>query len=273
MLSADSSLIISGYGSDSGEACAHSLKEAGANKVTIAHFSELVSGEIDLKDFNFLILPGGAIDGDHLGAAQAASQRWKLKKDSKGITPLEKILKFIEAGGLVLGIGNGFQLLVKLGILPKATNKAQTASMAMNSSGKFESRWCRVAIDKESPCIYTRGITDIYLPVRHQEGKFIANNEQTFLDLKENKLIPIYYSKDENKYTEEYPYNPSGSHEGLAGICDKSGKVFGLMPHPEDHNHPTNHPRWTRGEKSTSGIEIFANAIKYINKELVARPN
>ncbi len=260
-------LVITGYGTNCEHECAYAAKEAGADSATIAHFSELVSGKVRLGDFNFLIFPGGFLDGDDLGSALAAAQRWRHATIDGGESLLNALSSFREQGGIILGICNGFQLLAKLGLLPALDGKYFTPqfSLGHNNSGRYEDRWCYLKVNKQSPCVFTKDLDWLYLPVRHGEGKVVPLNDEYFAALKANNLVALQYANPESKApTEEYPYNPNGSPEGIAGICDLSGRVFGLMPHPEAFNHPTNHPGWSRGESATLGTAILAGGVRYL---------
>jgi phosphoribosylformylglycinamidine synthase len=260
-------LIITGYGTNCEVECAHAARLAGADKADIVHFADIVEGRVVLADYNFLIFPGGFLDGDDLGAAQAAAQRWKYAKPKKGAPLVDQLRAFIERGGLILGICNGFQLLVKLGLLPALDGAylERQVSLAHNSSARYEDRWCRLAVNGESPCVFTAGLTDLYIPVRHGEGKLVPGSEAILDRLVRENLVAVQYASPESgQPTMEYPYNPNGSPLGIAGLCDPSGRIFGLMPHPEAFNHPTNHPGWTRGEHAPLGTVIFENAVKYL---------
>jgi phosphoribosylformylglycinamidine synthase len=258
-------LVITGYGTNCEVECAYAAKLAGVDAVAIAHFADLVEGRVLLGEYNFLIFPGGFLDGDDLGAAQAAAQRWKYAIPKQGAPFVEQLLTHIEKGGLILGICNGFQLLVKLGLLPALdkTYLTRQVSLAHNASARYEDRWCCLAVDAESPCVFTSGLKSLYIPVRHGEGNLVPDTPQTLARLQNDHQIPVRYAHPETGVpTQEYPYNPNGSPLGIAGLCDPTGRIFGLMPHPEAYNHPTNHPGWTRGETAPLGISIFKNAVR-----------
>lgn len=260
-------LVITGYGTNCEVECAHAAKLAGVDSVEIVHFSDIVHGRTLLGNCNFIIFPGGFLDGDDLGAAQAAAQRWKHTTPVTGAPLVEQLLEFIENGGLILGICNGFQLLVKLGLLPALDGAylERQVSLAHNASARYEDRWCHLTVNEKSPCIYTKGLKSLYIPVRHGEGNLVPKDQATLLRLQEENLIVAQYAHPESGApTQEYPYNPNGSPLGIAGLCDPTGRIFGLMPHPEAYNHPTNHPGWTRGEGSSLGITIFENAVTYL---------
>ncbi|HMB32294.1 MAG TPA: phosphoribosylformylglycinamidine synthase subunit PurQ [Desulfohalobiaceae bacterium] len=262
-------LVVSGYGTNCENETAYVSEIAGSDKVCIAHFSQLIQEKILIEDFNFLIFPGGFLDGDHLGAAQAAASRFRYMKTKSGSSLIDKIGHIHKQGGLILGICNGFQLLVKLGLLPALSNNygQQQVSLSHNNSARFEDRWVYLKTNPQSSCVFTRNIKNMYLPVRHGEGKVTVQNNHIYSDLEEQNLIPLFYTDTKGKITTKYPFNPNGSPLGIAGLTDPSGHIFGLMPHPEAYNHPTNHPSWTRGQKSTMGIALFLNAVQYLKRE------
>lgn len=260
-------LVITGYGTNCEVECAHAARLAGVDSVTTVHFADIVEGRTSIGDYNFLIFPGGFLDGDDLGAAQAAAQRWKHTTPKKGLPLVEQLKGFIDKGGLIIGICNGFQLLVKLGLLPALDGRylERQVSLAHNASARYEDRWCRLLANADSPCVFTKGLDSLYIPVRHGEGNLVPKDAETLERLRQENLIALQYAHPETGLpTEEYPYNPNGSPLGIAGLCDPTGRIFGLMPHPEAYNHPTNHPGWTRGEQGELGIAIFKNAVNYL---------
>ncbi|MDR2161852.1 MAG: phosphoribosylformylglycinamidine synthase subunit PurQ [Desulfovibrio sp.] len=262
-------LVITGYGTNCEVECAHAARLAGSDTVEIIHFSAIVESKIFLNDFNFLIFPGGFLDGDDLGAAQAAAHRWRYSRPRTGAPLVEQLLDRVASGCLILGICNGFQLLVKLGLLPaiKGAYLERQVSLAHNASARFEDRWCHLMVNPRSPCVFTRDLSRLYLPVRHGEGNLVPRDQAALRGLEEHQLIVLQYiHPDTGLSTQEYPHNPNGSPLGAAGLCDPSGRIFGLMPHPEAFSHPTNHPGWTRGETALLGIRIFENAVRHLRK-------
>ncbi len=262
-------LVTTGYGTNCEVECAHAATLAGADTVTIAHFSDLLCGETRLDDFNFIIFPGGFLDGDDLGAAQAASIRWQHARDYEGAPLLDQLRRFIERGGLILGICNGFQLMVKLGLLPGFDGRyfERSVSLLNNASGRYEDRWCSLRANPQSPCVFTRGLDVIPLPVRHGEGRLVALDESTRQRLEKDHLVALrYVHPDTLEPTQEYPYNPNGSPGAVAGLTDPSGRLLGLMPHPEAFHHPTNYPGWTRGETPETGTAILANGVRFLRQ-------
>jgi phosphoribosylformylglycinamidine synthase len=177
-----------------------------------------------------------------------------------------QVNRFLEDRKLAIGICNGFQVMVKYAFLPRTG--PQEATLTFNDSGKFEDRWVYMK-SGGSKCVWTKGIDRLYLPVRHGEGKLVAPDD-VIQRLKDNNQIALRYCRPDGSLDAEYPLNPNGSTDGIAGICDETGRVFGLMPHPEGFLYPTNHPRWTRESvPEGAGLRLFRNAVEYAEKELV----
>ncbi len=262
-------IVLTGNGTNCEMEMAHACKLARADKVDIVHISELLFGEKRLSDYNFLNLPGGFLDGDDLGSAKAGANRF-LHAPISGTNEIliEELLKFINAGGLILGVCNGFQLMVKLGLLPAlGTNfTKQSSTLTFNDSGRFEDRWVYLKANAQSPCVFTRGIDQVYYPVRHGEGKFVPENDAILDQIGKKNLHVFQYCTTDGNVTLDYPANPNGSINAIAGICNETGRLFGLMPHPEAYLHRTNHPRWTRETlpEEGQGLEIFRNAVNFI---------
>jgi len=267
-------IVISGYGTNCEMEMAHACRLAGFDQVDIVHMSTLIEGETRLDDYHFLNLPGGFLDGDDLGAAKAGANRIlhaRIRGSEERL--FAQFSRFIARGKLILGVCNGFQLLVKLGILPLFEGPVgkQEVTLTFNDSGRFEDRWVYLKANEASPCIFTRSLAGLYLPVRHGEGKFIAKGEKTLERLRRDRHIVLQYCHaGYGASTMDYPANPNGSALGIAGICDGTGRIFGLMPHPEAYLHYTNHPRWCRENlpEEGMGLRIFKNAASFIRKEL-----
>jgi phosphoribosylformylglycinamidine synthase I len=268
-------IVITGYGTNCEMEMAHGCRLAGAEQVDIIHMSELLSGERKLDDYHLLCLPGGFLDGDDLGAGQAGAHRMKQAAvKGSGEKIQEQLYRFIEAGKLVLGICNGFQVMVKTGILPGLDGNydRRDVSLTHNDSSRFEDRWVALAVNEKSPCIFTRGLTSFYFPVRHGEGKFVARSEDLLNRIRDEQLVALRYADlQTGEPTLKYPDNPNGSPDAIAGICDPTGRLFGLMPHPEAFLHRTNHPRWTREElpEEGQGVALLRNGIEFIRNNLL----
>jgi phosphoribosylformylglycinamidine synthase I len=289
-------LIITGDGLNCERETAHAFRLAGALP-ELVHITDILSGERSLADFQILALIGGFSNGDHLGAGTVQAVRFRHRLRA----PLER---FVAAGRPVIGICNGFQTLVKMGILPGriesrraglgrwrvsragagrlaadrtgggqagAASWERTATIMANDSGRFEDRWVRLVVDPDSPCLWTRGLRRLHLPVRHGEGKFVMRDLALLRELKRRRQIVLRYQDGRGRPTRSYPDNPNGSVEAVAGLCDPTGRIFGLMPHPEAYHSPFNHPAWTREAAlgrplpaEGQGVALFRNAVEFV---------
>ncbi len=263
-----SALVATGHGINCEGETRYALDLAGFHRVDLVHLNFLGTGEVDPAAYNLIVFPGGFLDGDDLGAAQACANRIRHTLVN-GEPLIDRFIRFVEKGGLVLGICNGFQLLTKLGMLPALERDYTTRDVSLigNDSGRFEDRWVYLSVDTDSPCIFTRGIERLYLPVRHGEGKIVGRDQQLINTIvKDHQAALRYALPDSNEPTMEYPFNPNGADRAIAGLCDPTGRVFGLMPHPECFLHRINHPRWTREDlpEQGDGLAIFKNAAAYL---------
>ncbi|MEO1266988.1 MAG: phosphoribosylformylglycinamidine synthase I [Myxococcota bacterium] len=226
----------------------------------IVHVNQLVSGERRLMDYRFLVIPGGFSFGDDLGAGKM----WALTLRHRLGDQLEA---FVEAKRPVLGICNGFQVLVKSGLLPGGADGAvwsprQDWTLTRNDSLRFECRWVYLKAKGDSSCIFTRDLDSvIHCPVAHGEGRFVARDAEA-LSRVDPAQVALRYVDPEGAVA-GYPWNPNGSQGSIAGICNAEGTVMGLMPHPEDHVMPEQHPRYHRGERGLTGLPLFTNGVSY----------
>ncbi|MBU1726729.1 MAG: phosphoribosylformylglycinamidine synthase I [Candidatus Omnitrophica bacterium] len=257
--------ILRTAGTNCDKETAFAFNKAGA-KTQLVHINRFSSGEKSLGDYQILAIPGGFSYGDDLGAGKVLANelRFKLSDD---------LSKFVADGKLIIGICNGFQILVKSGLLPGNKRFKQEASLIINDSAKFEDRW--VYLKSQAKCVWTKDLPEvIYLPVAHGEGKFVTKDKAVLGRLKKNGQIVFRYCDEEGR-SRPYPYNPNGALENIAGICDETGRIFGLMPHPERHIEAHQHPRWTgkppfdfaRAKQVTSigdGLQIFRNGVEFI---------
>jgi phosphoribosylformylglycinamidine (FGAM) synthase-like amidotransferase family enzyme len=233
--------VITGYGVNADEELETAFRMAGADACRV-HVADLLEEPGRLLSYRILAFPGGFSFGDHLGSGKVFALLF-----ARGLK--EELERFISAGGLVIGICNGFQTLVKMGILPNLDGGfRQEVSLIHNESGKFEDRWVRLAFDPQSPCLWTRGLLPMDLQVRHGEGRFVVKSPEVLEAIEAGRLAAARYVT-RNGSPAVYPANPNGSVAAIAGICDKSGRVFGLMPHPEAFLFPQTHPGWHRGEE------------------------
>jgi len=253
--------VITGFGINADEELALAFGMAGADARRV-HVRDLIEEPGAIFAYRILAFPGGFSFGDHLGSGKvfAALFRRALGRATRD---------FVSGGGLVIGICNGFQVLVKMGALPNLSGSwDQEVSLIHNDSGRFEDRWVRVAFEKESPCAWTRGLPDMDLPVRHGEGKFVVRSLEVLEALKGRKLVALRYAAEEGPAGAEVPYpaDPNGSVEHIAGICDPTGRVFGLMPHPEAYIYAENHPDRSFGAHGpvgmTPGLRIIAGGVR-----------
>ncbi|HLD83223.1 MAG TPA: phosphoribosylformylglycinamidine synthase I [Candidatus Omnitrophota bacterium] len=233
------------------------------------HINSIIKNSLSLEAYQILALPGGFSYGDDIAAGKilANELRYKLQ---------DELREFIDDGKLIIGICNGFQILVKAGLLPGNEALRQEASLIINDSGKFEDRWVylRSVVSRKSSvvskCIWTKNLPEIiYLPVAHGEGKFIAKDKLVLERLKRNKQIVFRYSDAQGSLS-GYPDNPNGSTEHIAGICDETGRILGMMPHPERHISTFQHPRWSakKLKKEGDGLQVFKNGVEYAQKFL-----
>ncbi|HAD04143.1 MAG: phosphoribosylformylglycinamidine synthase [Desulfuromonadales bacterium GWD2_61_12] len=267
-------IVIAGNGTNCEGEVAAACRLAGA-ECDIVHIAELLAGRVRLDSYHLLNLAGGFLDGDDLGSAKAGANRLKhaaIRGSNEHLS--DQLERFIAAGKLIFGVCNGFQLMVKMGLLP-AIGKSygeQSTTLTFNDCGRFQDRWVYLKVDSASPCVYTRGVDGIYLPMRHGEGKFVAESSQLLEQIEAAHLgVLKYCDAGYTAPTMEFPLNPNGAQNAIAGLCDESGRIFGLMPHPEAYVQPTQHPRWTRDEALPEvgmGLWLYQNAVEFIRREL-----
>ncbi len=269
-------IVITGNGTNCEMEAAHACRLGGFDETVIAHIAEILSGEIRLDDFHFLNLTGGFLDGDDLGSAKAQANRLKNAQVAGGSEKLvDQFTRFIAGGKLILGVCNGFQLMAKMGMLPGLDGEYlhQSVTLTHNDCGRFQDRWTYLKVDPHSPSIFTRGIDrGIYLPVRHGEGKFFCDSDATMARIADGHLAVLQYSDPGyTQATMEFPANPNGSISAIAALCDPTGRLMGLMPHPEAFVHYTQHPRWTREDlpEEGDGLILYKNAAAYVRKNLI----
>ena len=256
-------MVLRAAGTNCDVETAYAFESAGA-EVARVHINELVRREKTLSEVQILAIPGGFTYGDDVAAGKILANELKYKLS-------DEIGRFVEEGRLILGICNGFQVLVKAGLLPEWKDGAneQQVTLTFNDSGRYEDRWVYLEKEKNSRCVFVEGIEEtIYLPVAHAEGKFVPADEKVLAELERRGQVVFRYV-DERGARASYPWNPNGSVGNIAGICDPTGRIFGLMPHPERHILPTQHPRWTREglQEKSAGRTIFENAVRVANEQ------
>jgi len=263
-------LIITGFGLNCEAESAHAFKLAGGAP-ELVHLNDLLDGLRSLDEFQILVFIGGFSFGDHIASGRVLANRLKHRLD-------EPIQRFIADGKLIIGICNGFQTMAKLGILPGLDGdyRSQTVTLTTNDSGVFRDAWIELRVEPESPCIFTRGIERLYLPVRHGEGKFVPLDQKLLERLEDAGLVALRYADPATgEPTSRFPHNPNGSVAAIAGLCDPTGRIFGMMPHPEAHLFPWNHPHYARqaivgtAPSEGEGLAIFRNAVAFARENLI----
>jgi phosphoribosylformylglycinamidine synthase len=263
-------LVLTGYGLNCDFETAYVLGLAGALSARV-HINSLISGEVSLSDYDILVFDGGFSWGDDHGAGVLEAVRLQYNIG-------QALGQFVQEGKLILGICNGFQALVNLGLLPgfDGDYRERQVALTFNDCGNFRDDWVSLLTNPNSTCVFTQGITGLELPVRHGEGKFYGAPGVITRLIDRQQVVLQYATAAGEPAHGRFPYNPNGSIHDIAGICDPTGRIFGLMPHPEAFNHWTNHPDWTRMKQVTKrqgksiksdvtvGVKIFQNAVDHI---------
>jgi phosphoribosylformylglycinamidine synthase len=286
-MSAPRVLILRAPGTNCDAETAHAFSLAGG-EVENWHVNRVLEAPQRLAEFQIVCVPGGFSYGDDLSAGRIFGS-----KIAHGLT--ESLEEFHTAGKLILGVCNGFQVLLKTNLLAPADAQGPAATLAFNDSGHFECRWVRLAVTPGN-CVFLQGISEMELPVAHAEGRFVARDAAVFAKLEQaGRIVARYAPTQQPDLNDEcqmsnaaaydssfvirhstfpaalppplvpYPDNPNGAMGNVAGICDATGRVFGLMPHPERFIDPMQHPRWTRRPRRETGdgLRIFQNAVRY----------
>jgi phosphoribosylformylglycinamidine synthase subunit PurQ / glutaminase len=249
-------IVLRAPGTNCDEETVAAWRRVGA-EVETWHINRLIKSRAELGHFQILTIPGGFSYGDDLGAGRILATRIRTVLD-------EALCRFHDRGGLILGICNGFQVLVRSGLLPGGLSPVP-ATLAQNDSGRFEARWVRL-LPRPGLSPFVPFSEPIELPVAHGEGQFALAQPHSLNELKGNRQIVLQYGDDGGQPTQEYPANPNGSAEAIAGLCDPTGRIFGMMPHPERFVDPWHHPRWTRRgtlqPAEGDGLRIFRGAVE-----------
>jgi phosphoribosylformylglycinamidine synthase len=260
-------LIITGYGLNCEDESRYAWELAGANP-ELVHFSDLLARPARLQEFAGLMFIGGFAYGDHMTSGHVFASRTKHRLSGE-------LGKFIAQGKLIMGVCNGFQIIVKLGLLPGLDGEyfTQKLSIIQNDCGTFQNYWVHLRFEPDSPCVFTRGLSSISLPIRHGEGKVFTLDKDLLRRLESAGCIPCRYADPvSGKATQEFPHNPNGSLNAIAGLCDPSGRIFGLMPHPEAYVYPENHPKWDIQRQNGAlpehglGLALFRNAVEHLKR-------
>ena len=267
-------LVLRAPGTNCDEETAYAFERAGATTERV-HVNRLIENAA-LKDrYQILCVPGGFSYGDDIAAGRILATRMR-----KHLSDLVDTFVHGDGDRLVLGICNGMQVLMRLGVLTENVASAggqDPATLAWNNHGRFEDRWVHLATDgvnatDGADCVFLRGIEHMYLPMAHAEGKFVARDAAVLDELRSAGRLCLRYTRDETAGVEEqgleFPANPNGADANVAGVCDSTGRVFGLMPHPERHIDATQHPSWTRRTEQPAagdGLAMFQNAVSWFS--------
>ncbi len=263
-------LILTGLGLNCEAETAQAFRMCGVEP-DLVHLSDMLDGSSPrrLRDYQILAMIGGFSFGDHIGGGVVYANRIRYRL-------YDDLQRFVEQGGLVLGVCNGFQTMVKLGLVPgfDGDYRKQTVTLASNDRLGYRDAWVRLRVESESPCVWTRGLTSLELPSRHGEGKFLASSSDLLERIEAENLVCVRYVDETGEPTQAWPENPNGSPHAIAGICDPSGRLFGLMPHPDAYLYGVNHPQWQRHKiegtlaKEGAGLQIFRNGVDYVAERL-----
>jgi phosphoribosylformylglycinamidine synthase len=256
-------LILRAPGTNCDVETAHAFSLAGADAQQW-HVNRLLEDTKRLNEFQVLCIPGGFSYGDDIAAGRILGNQMQHHL-------ADALEEFRSAGKLILGICNGFQVLLKTNLLAPADDQGPTATLTLNECGHFEARWVRLGVDA-SKCVFLQGIKELELPVAHAEGRFMTRDADAFQRLATNGQLVMSYTPGpgtarlaDEQLQVPYPDNPNGAMGNVAGICDSTGRVLGLMPHPERFVDSTQHPRWTRegARDAADGLRVFQNAVRY----------
>lgn len=267
-------LILTGFGINCEEEYAAAYRLAGA-EATIVHLNQVLHGHVSIHDYDILNFPGGFSFGDDLGSGVVLANKLRYRKNAEGRTLLDDIKEFVANGKFVMGICNGFQVLVKLGLLPNLSgNVTPEVTLTHNASGRYEDRWVRLKVNPKSNSPFLKGLDTMEVPVRHGEGRLIISGTDTLTHIEEQALNCLSYTDFDGSPTDVYPHNPNGADLNCAGLTDTTGQVFGLMPHPEAFLSLYNHPDWARRKRLNpglseegDGLRLFRNIVEHVQSQ------
>jgi phosphoribosylformylglycinamidine synthase len=230
------------------------------------HLGDLVQEPAQLHENQVLMFVGGFSYGDHMGSGHVFGLRVRHRLG-------DDLARFVADGKLIMGVCNGFQIMTKIGLLPglEEGQLEQQVALMQNDCGAFQDFWIELGFESDSPCVFTRGLERMPLPIRHGEGKLFTLDKKLIETLEERNCIPCrYIDPTSGEPTMAFPFNPNGSIHAIAGLCDPTGRIFGLMPHPEAYLFPQNHPQWDLQARdgllpeTGLGLELFRNAVRYL---------
>ncbi|HBJ39093.1 MAG TPA: phosphoribosylformylglycinamidine synthase [Planctomycetaceae bacterium] len=270
-------LILRAPGTNCDVETAHAFELAGAIAERV-HINRLIENPALAARYQILCFPGGFSYGDDIAAGMILATRLR-----RHLSDMVNDFALGNRDSLVLGLCNGMQIMMRLGVLTTGVKSAgdtdadsgadeSAATLTWNQNGRYEARWVHLAVDPQSPCVFLRGIKQMYLPIAHAEGNFIAASDEVLAELAGQGRLAVRYCRADDPQSAtsgeqlEFPINPNGAMGNVAGVCDASGRVFGMMPHPERYIDPTQHPFWTRLDDPGTegqGMAIFRNAVSY----------
>jgi phosphoribosylformylglycinamidine synthase len=255
-MTAPKALVLRTAGTNCEAESAHALHRAGAD-VDVVHLGRFLESPEKLRPYRIVVFPGGFSYGDDIASGVVYGVEMRNR-----VTP--ELRRMIADGALVLGVCNGFQILVRAGLLPNTQNAvgAQEATLAPNLSGRYECRWIRLEVTTDRCAFLTKGET-FDCPVAHAEGRFVTKDDAVRGRMRAAGQFALRYVAPDGGAA-EYPWNPSGTPDGVAGVCDPTGRVLGLMPHPERNVESWHHPDWTLGTTPAegAGLGVFRNAVR-----------
>lgn len=257
-------LIITGYGVNCEAESSRAWELAGAEPVQV-HLNDLLDNPAQMRDFQGMMFIGGFSYGDHMTSGHVFALRVKHHLR-------EELQKFIDDDKIIMGVCNGFQTMTKIGLLPGFDNEYFTPKVALmqNDCGTFQNFWVNLKFETVSPCIFTEGLGHMPLPIRHGEGKIFTTEKTVIEQIEKLGCAAVRYADAEGNSTMEFPVNPNGSLNAIAGLCDPTGRIFGLMPHPEAYLFPENHPNWDLQKLNGTlppkglGLKLFENGVKFL---------
>lgn len=258
-------LVLRTAGINCDEEVMHAWRLVGADP-TLAHVNALTQEPSLIDDYKIITIPGGFSYGDDIAAGTILAQR--ILHDL-----VDRMRALVERGGGILGICNGFQVLVKTDLLPGGDSGSNKVTVTFNDSAKFEARWVKLEVCTNRCPFLTpakelnaesAGRVYLEMPVEHAEGRVVTAGDSIADELQRRGQIAVRYVDSEGRY-DSYPANPNGSTSGIAGLCDSTGRIFGLMPHPDRHFQHTHHPLWTSRDPQglPDGLSVFQNAVDY----------
>ncbi len=264
-------LIVAGFGINCEEETAAGYRLAGAIAET-AHLEAILQGAVKLGAFDVVHLPGGFSFGDDLGAGRVLANRIRARRLPDGTTMADGLAAVAQRGGMVIGTCNGFQALIELGLVPDLSGDGTTeAALMQNASGKYEDRWVRIRAADGCPARVWAGLENCEAPVRHGQGRLVFRDDAVRAEVVRLRLVALAYCDERGEPTDSYPANPNGAELACAGLCDRSGRVLGMMPHLEAHLSLYNHydwPRLRREQPSRSeegaGLVFFRNVVQAV---------